>query len=120
MSRSSSVRAAVSRALVVLVALGATLIGLAGTSLATSVGDPVTADTTASTSAGSFGVSIGTLTWAVVGFTLLVLGFIAASRSGRRQGAVVTTGIGSVGAAGLLQHQTPDAQGQPTSAVATV
>lgn len=122
MSGFGSPRAALSRTLVVLVVACGALVVTAGSSLASAV-DQVNANSlgaTVSSGPAASGISLGTLTWALVGFALLVLGFVAASRSGRRQGPVSTSGLGSTVALGLFQHPNPDAQEQPTSAVATV
>lgn len=124
MSRSRSIRSAVPRALVVVGALGSVLLGMAGTAMADPAGlvQPGSADpaSSGSVSAGPVvaGVSVATFVWALVGFSVLVLGFIAASRSGRR----VSAGRPGPAVAALRSYQpaTSETQGDPASAAVIV
>lgn len=129
MSRSRSPRAALSRMLVILVASCAALLVTAGTSLAASVGQAtasvgratsntsVTADPSGTAIAG---ISLGTFMWAVVGFALLVLGFIAASRSGRRDAADGRSALLSAGSVRNVQPSAVESQGESTPSAVTV
>ena len=122
MSRSRvSRRAALLRALGVLTLVGAALTGIAGTSFATALDevDPGTPGATVSSGTVAAGVPLGTLTWAVAGFTLLVLGFVAASRAGRRD-SVLTGPALSSGAIRTFQASTQETHGEPASAAMTI
>ena len=79
--------------------------------------NPTAPDTTVSSGPAAAGVSFGTLTWAVVGFALLVLGFVAASRTGRRDLAATRPSPMSAGAVRFFQAPTQEASSEPTSAM---
>lgn len=104
----------------VLFGLGAALVATAGTSLAEASTEPSAPATAVSSGPMVAGVSLGTFTWALVGFTVLVLGFIAASRSGRRDPQAAQPGLASAGANRSFQPSAHDAQGEPTAAAVIV
>lgn len=128
MSRSHSPLAALSRVVVILLAPCAALVLTAGTSLAATVSQAaasvseatnssVTADPSGTAIAG---VSLGTFMWAVVGVALLVLGLIAASRSGRRDTADGRSALLPAGSVRNVQLSAVEPQGESTPSAVTV
>lgn len=107
---------------VVLVASCGALVVTAGTSLAASVNqvNPNTAVNAVPSGAAIAGVSMGTFMWAVAGFGLLVLGFIAASRSGRRDVADSRSALLPAGSIRTAAPSGVESQGEPTPSAVTV
>jgi hypothetical protein len=100
--------------------LSCALVDMAGTSLAaTGEVDPDTV-TAVSTGSAVGGVAVGTLMWALVGVGLLVLGFIATSRSSSADVAVGGPSLLPVGAAPTFEPPAAEAQGDATSSAVTV
>ncbi len=94
---------------------------MAGTSLAVSVSEtPSTSSSAVPPASGITGLSLGTVTWALVGITVLVLGFVAASLSGRRDPDAMHPSLAHAGAGHSFQPSTHEAQGEPTAAAVIV
>jgi membrane protein implicated in regulation of membrane protease activity len=121
MSRSRSPRAALSRMFIVAGVSCVALVITAGTSLASAgqalSNTSVAADPSRTAIAG---VSLGTFVWAVIGFALLVLGLIAASRSGRRDAADVRSALLPAGSVRNVQPSIVESQGESTPSTVTV
>ena len=123
MSRSRSARAALFRSFVVLTVAGSALVGVAGIALAGPVrGLDATVATAPSSGLVIAGVSLGTFVWALAGFGVLALGFIAASRSGRGDAVAVLAGPTETSAVVVepTGRSLPEAQGESKSSAVTV